>query len=164
MPFVFLLLPREVRDQIYTYTLLAPSLLAETTPRPRDILHIENHPFKSPTPGLLRANKQIYQEGIEILYSKNIFKFAHPFGFEGKIRAVNRQLICSICIYTRFPSQTEIVPSPELVPDGWEIVTDQWDSYKEEIRGMEEEFRDGLEPSDTEWAFDIGEVESSDEE
>jgi hypothetical protein len=29
---------------------------------------------------------------------------------------------------------------------------------------MEEEFRDGLEYSDTEWAFDIREVEGSDEE
>jgi hypothetical protein len=83
---------------------------------------MENYPFKPPTPGLLRANKQIYQEGIEILYSKNIFKFAHPremFGFEGSIRALNRQLIRSISVYTRFPSQTEIVPSPELVP-AWE--------------------------------------------
>jgi hypothetical protein len=247
-PFFFLLLPREIRDKIYTYTLLAPSLSTETTPRPSVILHIENYPFKPPTPGLLRANKKIYQEGIEILYSKNIFKFAHPremFDFEGKIRASNRQLIRSICIWTRFPSHTEIVPSPEGVPvweyeeypshwakalqlsrfekvthlvvegemvgsaptallgmpvelqksiekmlsrekdlpfvprltmrgfgwnehekfpGGWEIVTDQWDSYKEEMRGMEEEFRDGLEYSDTEWAFDIGEVEGSDEE
>jgi hypothetical protein len=168
------------------------------------------------------------------------------FDFEGKIRPFNRQLVRSICIWTRFPSQTEIVPSPELVPvclgygehpshwakalqrsrfekvthlvvegemvgsaptallgmpaevqksiekmlsrekdssfvphltmrgfgwneyekfpGGWEIVTDQWDSYKEEIKGMEEELRDGLEYSDTEWAFDTGEVEDSDEE
>jgi hypothetical protein len=167
------------------------------------------------------------------------------FDFEGKIGASNRKLIREICIYTRFPSQTEIVPSPEGVPvweyeefpshwakalqrsrfgnvthlvvegemvgsaptallgmpvefqksiekmlsrerdslfvprltmrgfgwregekfpKGWEIVTDQWDSYKEEMRGMEEELWDGLEYSDTEWAFDIGEAEDSDEE
>lgn len=72
-PFPILRLPREIRDEIYTYSLRA-AIGVETTSRLAIFVTTDN-PFKPPTSGLLRANKQIYHEAIDILYSKNIFKF-----------------------------------------------------------------------------------------
>jgi hypothetical protein len=87
-PFPFLRLPREIRDKIYTYSLRAASWV-ETTPWMHLLLTAADYPFKPPTSGILRTNKQIYHEAIEILYSKNIFKFREPehfFAFEDQIR------------------------------------------------------------------------------
>ncbi len=89
-PFPFLRLPREIRDKIYTYSLRAASSV-ETTPRVLLALTAADYPFKPYTSGILRSNKQIYHEAIEILYSKNKVKFREPnIYLRSKIRSVLR--------------------------------------------------------------------------
>lgn len=115
-PFRLLHLPPEIRNKIYLYAFEAP-MMAETIHRQTYTLAMANYPFKPPAPGLLRTNKRVYQEAIEILYSKNIFKFNHPrefLDFEEQIGASNRQLIRSVCIFMRF--EDEEAASPELLP------------------------------------------------
>jgi hypothetical protein len=60
------------------------------------MLTVERYPFKPPTTGLPRTNKQIYEAAIEILYPKSRFKFNSPgdlLNFEEGIGPSNRQLI-----------------------------------------------------------------------
>jgi hypothetical protein len=113
-PFPILRLPREIRDEIYTYSLRA-AISVETT-RQRAFIPTTDNLFKPPTPGLLRANKQIYHEAVEILYSKNIFKFQEPghlFAFQEQIGAENRKRVKEICISTIFPRSDMVVLDPE---------------------------------------------------
>jgi hypothetical protein len=122
-PFPFLRLPRELRDEIYTYSLRA-AVSVETIPR--FLIPIKNNFFKPPTAGLLRANKQIYHEAIEILYSKNIFKFQEPghlFAFEEQIGFENRKRVREICIWTMFPKNHEVILDPDY------ILRSEYDSF-----------------------------------
>lgn len=67
-----------------------------------------------PTSGILRTNKQIYHEAIEILYSKNIFKFHEPehlFAFEDQIGSENCMRVREMSIWIMFPSVPDSVPS-----------------------------------------------------
>jgi hypothetical protein len=110
-PFPILRLPREIRDEIYTYSLRAASWV-ETTPRM--LLAAADYAFKPPTSGILRTNKQIYHEAIEILYSKNIFKFHEPehlFAFEDQIGSENCMRVREMSIWIMFPSVPDSVPS-----------------------------------------------------
>jgi hypothetical protein len=55
---------------------------------------------------LIRVNKQIYQESVGVLYSKNIFYFKAPpdlFNFKDQIGGPNRDLVRRIQIYIYFP-------------------------------------------------------------
>jgi hypothetical protein len=77
---------------------------------------IENYSWKPPTPGLLRTNKQIYSEAVELLYLKNTFSFKVPqelFDFERRIRPSHLDLIRKIQIYVLFPSNQGEEASPE---------------------------------------------------
>jgi len=82
------------------------------------LLAAADYAFKPPTSGILRTNKQIYHEAIEILYSKNIFNFREPeqlFAFENQIGSENcmRVRAMSIWITRRFPHEPEVVYSFE---------------------------------------------------
>lgn len=79
-PFPFLRLPRELRDQIYAYSLCAAEPVVSILELNRCFeSRVEPYcPYRPPTPGLLRANKQIYHETVGMLYSKNVFKFWEP--------------------------------------------------------------------------------------
>ena len=117
-PFPILRLPREIRDEIYTYSLCA-AISVETRPQRPFFLTVKDNPFKPPTSGLLCTNKQIYHEAIEILYSKNIFKFQEPehlFAFEKQIGPENCKRVREICIWTRFPRGDEAILDPEDLP------------------------------------------------
>lgn len=97
--FPILRLPYKIRDEIYTYSLRA-TISIETIPRRPFILTADN-PFKPPTLGLLRANKQIYHKAIEILYSKNIFEFqelGQLFAFKEQIGFESRKRVREIYI------------------------------------------------------------------
>jgi hypothetical protein len=128
-PFPILRLPREIRDEIYTYSLRA-AISVETIPRRPFILTVEDYPFKPPTSGLLRVNKQIYHEAIEILYSKNIFKFQEPgqlFAFEEQIGFESRKRVREMCIWTRFPGRDEVVLDPKyLLRSEYDSVPSHW--------------------------------------
>jgi hypothetical protein len=127
-PFPILRLPREIRDEIYTYSLRA-AISVQTIPGKPFILTADN-PFKPPTLSLLRANKQIYHEAIEILYSKNIFKFQEPgqlFAFEEQIGFNSRKRVREICIWTRFPERDEVVLDPtHLLRSEYDSVPSHW--------------------------------------
>ena len=73
-PFPILRLPREIRDEIYTYSLRAGSPV-ETTPQIHFLLTAADYPFKPPTPDILRTNKQIYHEAIEIFSVEEYLQF-----------------------------------------------------------------------------------------
>lgn len=126
-PFPILRLPREIRDEIYTYSLRA-AISVETLQWP--FIPTADSPYKSPTPGLLRANKQIYHEAIEILYSKNIFKFQNPghlFAFEEQIGSENRKRVREICIWIIFPMREEVMLDPKhLLRSEYESVQSHW--------------------------------------
>lgn len=127
-PFPILRLPREIRDEIYTYSLRA-AIGVETTSRLAIFVTADN-PFKPPTSGLLRANKQIYHEAIDILYSKNIFKFQEPghlFAFEEQIGFENRKRVREICIWARFPKRDEVILDPkDLLQSEYDSVPSHW--------------------------------------
>jgi hypothetical protein len=112
-PFLFLCLPREIRDRIYLYSLQAP-ITADV--RFRLCVDGDNYPYKPPTPGLLRTNKQIYREATEILYSKNVFSFYLPqelLNFEEQIGASHRDLIRQIKIIVLFLPHNVVAEPPE---------------------------------------------------
>lgn len=104
--FPFLRFPREIRDKIYAYALRAPSTVT-TGPRDWMFRTYENDPwsFKPLAPGLILANKQIYQEALPILYLSNVFKFTSAkemSDFEDRIGASNRDLVRKIEIAVIF--------------------------------------------------------------
>lgn len=91
-PSYFLLLPRELRDQIYTYVFTIP-----------DLMYIKLHSYnRRPLgPGLMYANHQIYNETTSVLYSKNTFLFLSPQYMEqflARIGNRNKTLIKAVGI------------------------------------------------------------------
>lgn len=127
--FPFLALPREVRDQIYSYAFLAISNI-KPEPRPIYLLSLDPLSWKPPTPGLCMVNRQIHDEGIEILYGHNTFCFQNPgelLRFEEEIGSHNRTLIRSLEISTAVISANSSVPDPDLVaPCDWQGVPTHW--------------------------------------
>lgn len=75
--FRFLDLPPETRNPIYIIALQAKGHVDIGTDAEYNSGDKENT-NKPPTPGLLRANRQIYKEAIKLLYSENVFKFYSP--------------------------------------------------------------------------------------
>lgn len=71
---LLLSLPRELRERIYTFALTSPHPFS--CPRPLQSLpeKFKHHVSVS----LIRANKQVYEESISMLYSRNTFLFQHP--------------------------------------------------------------------------------------
>jgi len=128
-PFPILRLPREIRDQIYTYSLCAP-ISANTVSRSPFIALTPDHPFKPPTPGLLCVNKQIYYEAVDILYSKNTFKSEEPehlFTFEAQIGLENCKRVKTICFWTLLPTGEEEIPDPNSLPRSeYQSVPSHW--------------------------------------
>jgi hypothetical protein len=126
----FLRLPREVRDQIYKYTLIAPSNL-KPEPRPLHLLHLEPLSWKPTTPGLCLVNKQIHSEAVDILYGRNIFCFRAPgelVRFEERIGPDNWDLIHSLeILLTEVASTNSSAPDPDLIaPCDWLGVPTHW--------------------------------------
>lgn len=68
---LLLSLPRELRDRIYTAALTAPYLFSWPGKPPAKVRHHVNV-------SLLRANRQVYEEAVTILYSQNKLLFTHP--------------------------------------------------------------------------------------
>ncbi|KAK6346362.1 hypothetical protein TWF730_010688 [Orbilia blumenaviensis] len=76
-PFPFLSLPREIRDEVYTYIVHFP---VPPIPSGRVERSVKEH-YVLPHPGcelelsILRVNRQIHLEASEALYSRNVFHF-----------------------------------------------------------------------------------------
>ncbi|CAG5142507.1 uncharacterized protein ALTATR162_LOCUS1165 [Alternaria atra] len=71
---LLLSLPRELRDRVYVYALVSniPFLWPATAPE-----SYSNKP-RNVNVNILRTNKQVYNEAVDILYSQNKFLFTHP--------------------------------------------------------------------------------------
>lgn len=127
--FPFFQLPREVRDQIYSYAFLG-SLNIKPEPRPIYLPSLEPLSWKPRTPGLCLVNKQMHLEGIEVVYGKNTFFFKNPgefIRFEEQIGVGNRALIRSLEISTAIVSAISSLPDPDLVPPcDWQGVPTHW--------------------------------------
>lgn len=99
--FQFLKFPREVRDPIHQYSLKAPFEVQPESIIPVTHFGIQRSPWKPPSPGLCRANKQIWVETRDILYSENRFSFSLSLDmmrFEEQIGASNRDLVRRLSI------------------------------------------------------------------
>ena len=97
----FLDLPPEIRPKIYSHNLCFERKIDPFSSN-------KGYPCKPPTPGLLRVNKKIYQEAVDVLYSKNIFHFAKPdhiFAFESQIGLENCKRVREISICIPFPTE-----------------------------------------------------------
>ncbi|KAL6705630.1 hypothetical protein ACN47E_006577 [Coniothyrium glycines] len=68
---LLLSLPRELRDRVYSYALASPYVLEWPGTSPPGHKHDINV-------GLLRTNRQVFEEAEPVLYSLNKFLFAHP--------------------------------------------------------------------------------------
>lgn len=133
-PLPFLSLPREVRDQIYTYALQAPReafvgvrhirmLSCDTFP---DSTH---YPFKPPTPALLLVNKQIYDEAVRVLYTCNNFSFHRPrelFDFQTQVGVYNCALVRQMKISVVFEDESMHIPLDYLAPYDYENIPSHW--------------------------------------
>jgi hypothetical protein len=100
---------QEVRDQIYSYALGTPHI--NTEPRLTAWLAFDYPQMKPATPNICLANKQVYRETVEVLYSKNAFRFERPghlLQFEEQIGSLNCDLIRHIQISTsgNFPGSS----------------------------------------------------------
>jgi hypothetical protein len=129
-PIPFLEFPREVRDQIYLYALRAAYV--NTEPRPIEWLAFEYcGQMKPTTPSLCLANKQVYEETVEVLYSKNTFRFdlpGHLLQFENQIGGSNRDLVRRIeIVTTRHLPGNSFMADPELVaPCDYQAIPTHW--------------------------------------
>jgi hypothetical protein len=121
----FLDLPRELRDEIYTYALRA-DILVHVGPRlpqqsPSYVPIPESH--RPPVPCLLRANKQVYREAVDVLYGRNMFRFWNPellLDFEEQIGVQNTKRIENICLDIRYPNPNEINSVGNILNGDWE--------------------------------------------
>ncbi|KAI8932879.1 hypothetical protein NX059_010359 [Plenodomus lindquistii] len=68
---LLLSLPRELRDRVYTAALTAPYLFSWPGKPPAKVKY-------DVSVNLLRANRQVYDEAVGILYSQNKLLFTHP--------------------------------------------------------------------------------------
>lgn len=125
-PLQFLRFPREIREQIYLYALRAPAG-AEARRRWTVFDALGDYPFKPPAPGLLLANKQVYEEAMKVLYSGNVFQFSSTremMEFEDMIGASNRDLVRRIQITAVFaPINTD---RPALSDENDDESSDRW--------------------------------------
>lgn len=133
-PLPFLSLPREVRDQIYMYSLQAPREAFVTT-RHVGMLSCDkypnsaHYPFKPATPGLLLVNKQIHEEANRVLYSYNKFTFHHPrelLEFQEQVGSLNCALIRRMKIFVLFTVDSTYVESELLAPCDYENTPSHW--------------------------------------
>ena len=71
---LLLSLPRELRDRVYHFALVsrAPFWWPGTSPELATIEH------RNVSVALLRTNRQVYSETVDIIYSQNKFLFTHP--------------------------------------------------------------------------------------
>ncbi|KAH6683895.1 hypothetical protein B0J14DRAFT_445250, partial [Halenospora varia] len=138
----FLQLPREVRDQIYTYVLTIPEpiMLPESGLALPMFLTLDNFPSQRLVPNLCLVNKQIQAEAAEILYSKNTFHFPNPsdfYRFEEDIGPTNRPFIHSISIDLLSPSDRRVIPHPDLVATcDFQPVSAHWSKVLDTSRFM----------------------------
>ncbi|RAR07780.1 cytochrome p450 3a10 [Stemphylium lycopersici] len=71
---LLLSLPRELRDRVYTFALVSNSPFWWPGKAPESV----QNDHRNVSVSLLRANKQVYNESVDILYSQNKFLFTHP--------------------------------------------------------------------------------------
>ncbi|KAG9235833.1 hypothetical protein BJ875DRAFT_256313 [Amylocarpus encephaloides] len=117
-PFPFLRLPREIRDQIYTYSLVLPG-------RTSACRRVWRWHSMSLAPGVARVNKQIHLEASRVLYGESIFVFMSPKQlrtFQNEISAENCAKVRSISIdITVRGACPNLSPRsvPESTPSKW---------------------------------------------
>jgi len=128
-PLPFLQLPREVRDQIYSYAL---QTAVNIRPEFHDIhsLSLQHSPWKPESPAICLVNRQIYVEAMEILYSKNTFCFSNPselLSFEDQIGIPNRDLVQRIEIPMVVMPESVVIPDLDLGPPcDWRSIPAHW--------------------------------------
>lgn len=128
-PIRFLEFPREVRDQIYSYALWAPHI--NTEPRPTAWLAFEYRQMKPTTPNICLANRKIYRETLEYLYSKNGFRFERPghlLKFEEQIGSSNGDLVhrLEITTTTHWPESPFMVDPDLVAPCDYQAIPTHW--------------------------------------
>lgn len=108
----FLELPPEIRQKIYAHNLCFEREISV-------YLYPRGFTTKPPTPGLLRTNKQVYRETVNVLYSQNIFKFMKPDRlsvFANQIGPQNCKQVRDIAICVAFPTEEKIRLKEEYWP------------------------------------------------
>lgn len=124
--FDFLRLPREVRDQIYSYALLVP---AQVTTAPRQSATPTHIKYKPLAPNICRLNKQTHEEGCEILYGRNVFHFSSPgelLSFEEKTGEKNRDLVQSVDILVMFLTRDSFLDADSVARKDLKPVVSHW--------------------------------------
>ncbi|KAG9244966.1 hypothetical protein BJ878DRAFT_42376 [Calycina marina] len=111
-PLNFLSLPREIRDEVYLYSLRPIGSATHVSLIPWYFLTAETYAsmHKPPIPGLLTTSKQVYTEARDILYTKNIFYFDEPHEiteFAKDIGSVNSSIVQQISINAVFTTMKE---------------------------------------------------------
>jgi hypothetical protein len=128
-PISFLKFPREVRDQIYSYALSTTHV--NTEPRPTAWLAFDYRQMKPATPNICLANKQVYRESLEVLYSKNAFRFERPghlLQFEKQIGSLNCDLVRHVEIATsrHLPGSSFMVDPDLVAPCDYQAIPTHW--------------------------------------
>jgi hypothetical protein len=128
-PIRFLEFPREVRDQIYSYVLGTPHV--NTEPRPTAWLAFEYRQMKPTAPNICLANRQVYWETVEVLYSKNAFHFERPghlLQFEEQIGSLNCDMIRRVEIATsgHSPGSSFLVDPDLVAPCDFQGIPTHW--------------------------------------
>lgn len=128
-PFNFLKLPREVRDQIYRCTLLAP-VHVNTEPRPLFNLNLVASPYKPLNSHICLLNKQICEEANIVLYSENTFWFEKAgqfLQFEHRISSTNKSLIRHIAFDVQSSTVYDAEVHPSFLPSfDWTSFPTHW--------------------------------------
>jgi hypothetical protein len=100
-PFPLLRLPREIRDQIYLSTLLAPGQTPISRARSRPFF--KDYPTLPLNSLLVLANRQVHSEGSLVLYGENVFEFGSTDWFYAWFRAIgatHQPLVRRLLIYS----------------------------------------------------------------
>ncbi|KAH6857410.1 hypothetical protein BKA58DRAFT_325222 [Alternaria rosae] len=71
---LLLSLPRELRDRVYTYALVSNTPFLWPGGAPESVYSKHRHVSVN----LLRTNRQVHDEAVNILYAQNKFLFTHP--------------------------------------------------------------------------------------
>lgn len=117
-PFAFLSLPTEIRLEIYDLLLICRFDRRTLSDIGGDTSQKELIPscVQGLKPAILQTCKQVYEEAIPILYSRNVFRFNMPAvisSFLTKIGATNIKLLKFMHIFVRLDA--EILPWLEIL-------------------------------------------------
>jgi hypothetical protein len=185
-PFPLLSLPREIRDQIYRFALLAPGKTPISRARSRP--YFKDYPTLPLNVLLVLANRQIHSEASRVLYGENVFEFGSTDWFYAWYRAIGathqplvRRLLvqansgvhdyfdwakalresgmsslCEVCIVRSYKAYRE----RQWTERTWDMVTDTFEEERMNAHVVEFGEREGIERKVFLIGFDEGERET----